>query len=105
MVFQTARDSSLLLVFLGLRFLFATGCVINTFSLCAELRTQTSGAATPQMQFHSWRTLDEDPFWVPTTQEELELLGEKGDAPVYAHQLLIECRKRRLSLSWWGLAC
>jgi hypothetical protein len=44
-----------------------------------EIRTRTSGAASPQLVFHGFEMLDQDPFWVPTTEEELEDLGDTAD--------------------------
>lgn len=44
-----------------------------------DIRKRTSGAASPQLIFSGYELLDLDPFWVPTTEEELEDLGEKSD--------------------------
>lgn len=42
--------------------------------------------------------LDEDPFWVPTTEEELEDLGEKADRENLARKYMDTVRKRKVSL-------
>lgn len=40
--------------------------------------------------------LDEDPFWVPTTEEELEDLGEKADKENLARKYMDMVRKRKV---------
>lgn len=42
--------------------------------------------------------LDLDPFWVPTTEEELEDLGEKGDRENIAKRYMESVRKRKVIL-------
>jgi ribosome assembly protein 1 len=39
--------------------------------------------------------LDEDPFWVPTTEEELEDLGEKADRENIAKGYMDSVRERK----------
>jgi ribosome assembly protein 1 len=39
--------------------------------------------------------LDEDPFWVPTTEEELEELGEKSDRENIARVYMEQVRGRK----------
>ena len=39
--------------------------------------------------------LDEDPFWVPTTEEELEDLGEKADRENIARGYMDKVRGRK----------
>ncbi|KAI9512466.1 P-loop containing nucleoside triphosphate hydrolase protein [Russula earlei] len=53
--------------------------VVESFGFADDIRKRTSGAASPQLVFSGYVMLDEDPFWVPTTEEELEELGEKAD--------------------------
>ncbi|EKM49571.1 uncharacterized protein PHACADRAFT_214132 [Phanerochaete carnosa HHB-10118-sp] len=53
--------------------------VVESFGFADEIRKRTSGAASPQLIFAGYEMLDQDPFWVPTTEEELEDLGEKAD--------------------------
>jgi len=52
--------------------------VAESFGFSDEIRKRTSGAAQPQLVFSGFELLDEDPFWVPMTEEELEDFGEKG---------------------------
>jgi hypothetical protein len=40
-----------------------------------------------------------DPFWVPTTEEELEDLGEKGDRENIAKKYMDKVRKRKVRKS------
>lgn len=63
--------------------------------LTAEIRKRTSGAASPQLIFSGFETLDQDPFWVPTTVEELEDLGEKADRANVAKVYVDAVRKRK----------
>jgi ribosome assembly protein 1 len=60
-----------------------------------EIRKRTSGAASPQLIFSGFETLDLDPFWVPTTVEELEDLGEKADRANVAKAYVDGVRKRK----------
>ncbi|KAJ6119946.1 Ribosome assembly protein 1 [Penicillium sp. IBT 18751x] len=51
--------------------------VAESFGFAEEIRKRTSGAAQPQLIFAGFEALDEDPFWVPATEEELEDLVGK----------------------------
>jgi len=42
-----------------------------------------------------YQLLDLDPFWVPTTAEELEDLGEKADRTNVAKEYMDEVRERK----------
>lgn len=46
--------------------------VVESFGLTQELRVQTSGLAQPNLTFSHWRRLDEDPYFVPRTEDEKE---------------------------------
>jgi len=75
--------------------------VVESFSLGDDLRSQTSGAAsTPQLQFSHWEIIAENPFFRPTTEDELEEFGETGYEESYllhnrAHKYIEEVRKRK----------
>lgn len=69
--------------------------VVESFNFADEIRKRTSGAASPQLVFHGYEMLDEDPFWVPTTEEELEDLGEKSDRENVARRYMDGVRKRK----------
>ncbi|KAI9328779.1 hypothetical protein BDR26DRAFT_873524 [Obelidium mucronatum] len=55
----------------------------------------SDGSASPQLIFSGFEVLDLDPFWVPTTQEELEDLGEKADRENVAKKYMEAVRKRK----------
>ncbi|KAK7056676.1 Cytoplasmic GTPase/eEF2-like protein (ribosomal biogenesis) [Paramarasmius palmivorus] len=61
----------------------------------ADIRKRTSGAASPQLIFSGYELLDQDPFWVPTTEEELEDLGEKADRSNIAKGYMDAVRDRK----------
>lgn len=69
--------------------------VIESFGFADEIRKRTSGAASPQLIFYGYEILDQDPFWVPTTEEELEDLGEKADKENIAKKYMDSVRKRK----------
>ncbi|KAI9594546.1 P-loop containing nucleoside triphosphate hydrolase protein [Syncephalis fuscata] len=69
--------------------------VVESFGFADEIRKRTSGAAIPQLIFSGYEILDEDPFWVPTTEEELEDLGEKSDRENVARRYMDAVRKRK----------
>lgn len=69
--------------------------VAESFGFSDEIRKRTSGAAAPQLVFEGFEVLDEDPFWVPTTEEELEDLGEKGDRENVAKRYVDAVRSRK----------
>ncbi|TFK74756.1 P-loop containing nucleoside triphosphate hydrolase protein [Pluteus cervinus] len=60
-----------------------------------DIRKRTSGAASPQLIFSGYELLDQDPFWVPTTEEELEDLGEKADRSNIAKGYVDAVRERK----------
>ena len=60
------------------------------------MRKRTSGAASPQLMFHGFEMLlDEDPFWVPFTEDELEDLGELADRENVAKRYMDGVRVRK----------
>ncbi|CAK9786141.1 P-loop containing nucleoside triphosphate hydrolase protein [Cutaneotrichosporon oleaginosum] len=69
--------------------------VVESFGFADEIRKRTSGAASPQLVFAGYEVLDLDPFWVPTTVEELEDLGEKADRANVAKAYVDGVRKRK----------
>jgi ribosome assembly protein 1 len=48
-----------------------------------------------EFPFLSYEMLDIDPFWVPTTEEELEDLGEKADRENVAKAYVDSVRERK----------
>ena len=48
--------------------------VVESFSFCEQLRKRSSGTASAQLEFTGWQLIDEDPYWEPSTEEEVCLL-------------------------------
>ncbi|KAH6912905.1 translation elongation factor 2 [Coprinopsis sp. MPI-PUGE-AT-0042] len=69
--------------------------VVESFGFADDIRKRTSGAASPQLIFSGYELLDIDPFWVPTTEEELEDLGEKADRANIAKVYMDAVRERK----------
>ncbi|KAJ1563041.1 Cytoplasmic GTPase/eEF2-like protein (ribosomal biogenesis) [Cladochytrium tenue] len=69
--------------------------VVESFGFAEDLRKRTAGSASPQLIFSGYEVLDQDPFWVPTTKEELEDLGEKADRENLALKYANAVRKRK----------
>ncbi|KAF8073628.1 P-loop containing nucleoside triphosphate hydrolase protein [Lyophyllum atratum] len=69
--------------------------VVESFGFADDIRKRTSGAASPQLVFSGYDMLDLDPFWVPTTEEELEDLGEKADRQNIAKGYMDGVRDRK----------
>ena len=69
--------------------------VVESFGFSNEIRGRTSGLAQPQLIFCGYELLDEDPYWVPTTAEELEDLGEKADRESVPLRYVNLVRKRK----------
>ncbi|TFK40717.1 P-loop containing nucleoside triphosphate hydrolase protein [Crucibulum laeve] len=69
--------------------------VVESFGFADDIRKRTSGAASPQLIFSGYELLDQDPFWVPTTEEELEDLGEKADRLNIAKGYMDGVRERK----------
>ncbi|KAI6884585.1 elongation factor Tu [Hortaea werneckii] len=69
--------------------------VAESFGFSDEIRQRTSGFAAPQLVFEGFEMLDEDPFWVPFTEEELEDLGEKADKENVAKRYVDAVRERK----------
>ncbi|CAG8470536.1 6222_t:CDS:10 [Acaulospora colombiana] len=67
----------------------------ESVDISEKIRKRTSGAASPQLIFSGFEMLNEDPFWVPTTEEELEDLGEKADRENLAKKYIESVRKRK----------
>ncbi|KAH8894876.1 P-loop containing nucleoside triphosphate hydrolase protein [Thozetella sp. PMI_491] len=67
----------------------------ESFGFADEMRKRTSGAAQPQLIFAGFEILDEDPFWVPFTEDDLEDLGELGDRENVAKRYMDGVRRRK----------
>lgn len=71
--------------------------VIESFGFNDELMKKTSGIALPQLIFDGFTAIDQDPFWIPKTEEELEDFGEKADKENLARKYMDAVRKRKVS--------
>jgi ribosome assembly protein 1 len=73
----------------------------ESFGFAEELFRKTSGAASAQLEFDHWGILDEDPNFVPTTEEELEEFGDNlgGIAPNLARKHIDAVRRRKVRFS------
>lgn len=71
--------------------------VFESFGFALEMRDQTSGAANAQLVFSHWAVIDSDPFFKPTTQEELEEWGDSVDTlpPPLSKRIITDVRKRK----------
>lgn len=69
--------------------------VIESFGFADDIRGRTSGLAIPQLIFHGFQTFDQDPFWVPSTEAELEEFGEIAEKANVALKYLIGVRERK----------
>jgi ribosome assembly protein 1 len=69
--------------------------VADSFGFPDEMRKRTSGSAQPHLMFAGFEILDEDPFWVPFTEEDLEDLGKVADKENVAKRHMDEVRRRK----------
>lgn len=70
--------------------------VEKSFGFAGSLRARTSGIASPQLVFSHWETIPEDPFFVPTTQEEKEEFGSHVDGKGnFVRELVNGVRRRK----------
>ena len=69
--------------------------VAESFGFAEEIRKRTSGAAQPQLIFSGFELLDEDPFWEPRTEEELEDFGTLGDRERVSKKYVDAVRARK----------
>ncbi|CBH09874.1 translation elongation factor EF-2, putative [Trypanosoma brucei gambiense DAL972] len=68
---------------------------VEAFGLQDELRVVTQGASTAQLQMSHWNVLDADPYFTPTTREEIEEHGAEVATKNIAEQLLERVRRRK----------
>ncbi len=69
--------------------------VAESFGFADDMRKRTSGAAQPQLIFAGFEVLDEDPFWVPFTEDDLEDLGELADKENVAKRYMDAVRRKK----------
>lgn len=71
--------------------------VAESFGFADDLRGRTAGVAIPQLVFAGFETLPEDPYWIPTTLEELEDYGTINNEVTenLAMRYLVRIRERK----------
>ncbi|EAY10365.1 Elongation factor Tu GTP binding domain containing protein [Trichomonas vaginalis G3] len=71
--------------------------VIESFGFPNDLRSKTSGKAHPQLSFSHYKMVEDDPFWKPQTEEEIEEYGKDGKEikPNVSKQIIEIVRKRK----------
>ena len=74
--------------------------IVDSITSLRRLRRTGSAAvrrsmSNAQMMFAGFHVFDQDPFWVPRTEEELEDLGEKSDRENRAKQYMDSVRRRK----------
>ncbi len=68
---------------------------VESFGLQNELRDLTHGAATAQLRMSHWALVDADPYFKPTTKEQIEELGLKVSNQNIGEILLEKVRRRK----------
>jgi len=71
--------------------------VIESFGFADELRKKSSGLAHPLLLFDGWSVLEADPFWTPTTAEEMEEMRDKTLKENTARGYWEDVRNRKVS--------
>ena len=71
--------------------------VAESFGFADEMRKRTSGAAQPQLVFAGFGALDpdDDPLWIPFTEDEIEDLGQLADRESVARRYMDRVRRRK----------
>merc|ERR1719152_245427 len=69
--------------------------VCESFGFYNEVMTMTSGRIVPHVEFNSWKIIEEDPFFVPRTQEEIEEWGDAFLNKNYTKELIDKVRTRK----------
>ncbi|KAF9624412.1 hypothetical protein IFM89_011337 [Coptis chinensis] len=72
--------------------------VAENFGFANERRRWTSGACSTLLVFSHWETLEEDPFFVPKTEEEIEEFGDGSSVLPNTARKLIDAVRRRKGL-------
>jgi ribosome assembly protein 1 len=80
---------------LNLFTILATLPLATSFGFPTEILTRTSGYSSPQLRFSGFEKIDQDPFWTPQTEEELEDLGEVADRENVAKRFVDGVRRRK----------
>ena len=71
---------------------------MESFIFNTEIRKQACGIAYPQLVFYGFEINENDPFYVPQTEEDLEEHGEGDILPPNPAKMLIERVRMRKGL-------
>ena len=69
--------------------------VAESFGLADRIQRSSSGVAAPQLAFASFETNTLDPFWIPSTEEEIEEFGSSTNEPNLVFGLMNGVRRRK----------
>ena len=72
--------------------------VIEGFIFNEEIRVKSCGIAYPQLVFHGFEIVEDDPFFIPQTEEELEDHGQGDILPPNPSKVIIEKVRKRKGL-------
>ena len=68
--------------------------VMESFAFAEEIRKRGDGTTDPQMTFSHWEIINDDPFFVAKTAEQVEEFGSQVQAPNLAMIIVEMVRKR-----------
>lgn len=63
--------------------------------LLADVRKKTGGVSQPLLVFSHWEVIPQDPFFVPTTEEEMEEFGSEDRSHNFVKDLIAQVRRRK----------
>ena len=72
--------------------------VVESFTFLEEIRKKSCGIAYPQLVFYGFEINEDDPFYIPLTEEDLEDHGEGDILPPNPAKVIIEKVRQRKGL-------
>ena len=72
--------------------------LVSSFGFIDSIRRACQGIAYPQLVFKGFEINEEDPFFIPATEEELEDIGLGDILPSNATKMMIEKVRKRKGL-------
>ena len=72
--------------------------VVESFVFLEEIRKKSCGIAYPQLVFYGFEINENDPFYIPQTEEDLEDHGEGDILPPNPAKVIIEKVRQRKGL-------
>lgn len=67
----------------------------ESFGFSSDVRKATGGEAQPQLIFSHWELMEQDPYWLPRTEEDIERAGVLEEGRNVAKEWLEKVRKRK----------